>query len=80
MDRVIGRRLFTDGLERDVYEDAEDRQDVLGPDGEGDAGEVPRGSRRRPPGVSGQGLHFAPLHPRRMIPPSAQLLVGSAST
>jgi hypothetical protein len=22
MERVIGRRLFTDGLERDVYEDA----------------------------------------------------------
>jgi hypothetical protein len=26
MDRVIGRRLFTDGLERDVYEDAAGRQ------------------------------------------------------
>jgi len=24
--RVIGRRLFTDGAERDVYEDANDRQ------------------------------------------------------
>ena len=34
MDRVAGRRLFTDGIERDVYEDAEGRQYVLGPDGE----------------------------------------------
>ena len=33
-DRVPGRRLFTDGVERDVYEDAEGRQYVLGPDGE----------------------------------------------
>ena len=32
-DRVIGRRLFTDGLERDVYEDAAGRQYVLDPDG-----------------------------------------------
>jgi hypothetical protein len=34
MDRVIGRRLFTDGLERDFYEDARGRQYVLAPDGE----------------------------------------------
>jgi len=34
MDRVAGRRLFTDGIERPVYEDAEGRQYVLGPDGE----------------------------------------------
>jgi hypothetical protein len=34
MDRVIGRRLFTDGIERDVYEDAQGRQYVLDPDGE----------------------------------------------
>jgi hypothetical protein len=34
MDRVIGRRLFTDGLERDVYEDAEGRQYVFDGDGE----------------------------------------------
>jgi hypothetical protein len=34
MDRVIGRRLFTDGIERDVYEDAQGRQYVFGPDGE----------------------------------------------
>ena len=33
-DRVIGRRLFTDGLERDVYEDAEGRQYVFDEDGE----------------------------------------------
>jgi len=32
-DRVIGRRLFTDGLERDVYEDAAGRQYVLDLDG-----------------------------------------------
>jgi hypothetical protein len=32
MDRVIGRRLFTDSLERDGYEEASGRQDVLGPD------------------------------------------------
>jgi hypothetical protein len=29
----VGRRLFTDGLERDVYEDAEGRQYVPDPDG-----------------------------------------------
>jgi hypothetical protein len=34
MDRVVGHRLFTDGIERTVYEDAEGRQYVLGPDGE----------------------------------------------
>jgi hypothetical protein len=34
MDRVAGRRLFTDGIERTVYEDAEGRQHVLGPHGE----------------------------------------------
>jgi hypothetical protein len=34
MDRVAGRRLFTDGRERDVYEDSEGRQYVLGRDGE----------------------------------------------
>jgi hypothetical protein len=28
-DRVSGRRVFTDGLERDVYEDAEGRQYVF---------------------------------------------------
>ena len=33
MDRVAGRRLFTDGVERPVYEDAEGRQYVLGPEG-----------------------------------------------
>jgi hypothetical protein len=33
MDRVIGRRPFTDGLERDLYEDAEGRQYVLNGDG-----------------------------------------------
>jgi hypothetical protein len=32
--RVIGRRLFTDGLERAVYEVAEGRQYVLEGDGE----------------------------------------------
>ena len=40
MEQIIGRRLFTDGLERDVYEDALGRQDVLGPDGERDPGEL----------------------------------------
>jgi hypothetical protein len=30
--RVAGRRLFTDGVEREVYQDAEGRQYVLGPD------------------------------------------------
>jgi hypothetical protein len=34
MARIIGRRLFTDGLERDVYEDAEGRQYVLDGDGQ----------------------------------------------
>src|SRR5262249_36238034 len=34
MDRAAGRRLFTDGVERTVYEDNEGRQYVLGPDGE----------------------------------------------
>jgi hypothetical protein len=34
MDRVVGCRLFTDGIERTVYEDAEGRQYVFGPDGE----------------------------------------------
>jgi hypothetical protein len=34
MDRGVGRRLFTDGIERNVHEDAEGRQYVLGPDGE----------------------------------------------
>ena len=29
-----GRRLFTDGIERDVYEDANGRQYVVGYDGE----------------------------------------------
>ena len=33
-DRIVGRRLFTDGIERDVYEDAEGRQYVLDGDGE----------------------------------------------
>jgi hypothetical protein len=32
--RVIGRRLFTDGLERDVHEDDDGRQSVL----DGDVG------------------------------------------
>jgi hypothetical protein len=32
--RVIGHRLFTDGIERDVYEDASGRQYAFGPDGE----------------------------------------------
>jgi hypothetical protein len=31
--RIVGRRLFTDGLERDVYEDGDDRQCVLDGDG-----------------------------------------------
>src|SRR5262249_60533100 len=34
MDRAAGRRLFTDGVERTVYEDNAGRQYVLGPDGE----------------------------------------------
>jgi hypothetical protein len=34
MDRIVGRRLFTDGLERDGYDDAEGRQYVLDPGGE----------------------------------------------
>jgi hypothetical protein len=34
MDRVAERRLFTDGIERTMYEDAEGRQYVLGPDRE----------------------------------------------
>jgi hypothetical protein len=34
MDRWVGRRLFTDGIERDVYEDDGGRQYVLGSDGE----------------------------------------------
>jgi hypothetical protein len=34
MERVIGRGLFTDGLERDVYEDADGRQYVLDSDGD----------------------------------------------
>jgi hypothetical protein len=33
MDRVIGRRLFTDAIERDVYEDPEGRQYVFDGDG-----------------------------------------------
>jgi hypothetical protein len=33
-DRVIGSRLFTDGVERTVYEDAAGRQYVIGLDGE----------------------------------------------
>jgi hypothetical protein len=32
--RVIGRVPFTDGVVRDVYEDADDRQWVIGHDGE----------------------------------------------
>jgi hypothetical protein len=32
--RIAGRRLFTDGLERDVYEDGKRRQYVFDPDGE----------------------------------------------
>jgi hypothetical protein len=32
-DRVIGTRLFTDGVERPDYEDPEGRQYVTGPDG-----------------------------------------------
>jgi hypothetical protein len=32
--RVLGRRLFTDGVEREVYQDAECRQYVLGQDAE----------------------------------------------
>jgi hypothetical protein len=39
MDRVAGRRLFTDGIERDVYEDSEGRQHVLGRDGERTCGQ-----------------------------------------
>jgi hypothetical protein len=31
---AFGRRLFPDGLERDVYEDAKGRQYVLDGDGE----------------------------------------------
>jgi hypothetical protein len=34
MDRVIGRRLFTDGIERDVYEDAQGRRYVFDGDGQ----------------------------------------------
>jgi hypothetical protein len=34
MDRVSGLRLFTDGGERDVCEDADARQYVHGDDGE----------------------------------------------
>jgi len=34
MDRVAGHQLFTDGIERTVYEDAEGRQYVLDSDGE----------------------------------------------
>jgi hypothetical protein len=33
-DRAIGRRLFTDGIQRDVYEDADGRQYVIDGDGE----------------------------------------------
>jgi hypothetical protein len=32
-DRIIGSRLFTDGGERTVCEDAAGRQYVIGPDG-----------------------------------------------
>jgi hypothetical protein len=31
--RIVGRRLFTDGIEREVYEDDSGRQYVLGPTG-----------------------------------------------
>ena len=34
MDRVVGRRVFTDGTEREVNEDASGRQYIFGPDGE----------------------------------------------
>jgi hypothetical protein len=33
-ERVVGRVLFTDGIERDVYQDTDDRQWVVGYDGE----------------------------------------------
>ena len=33
--RIIGRRLFTDGVEPVAYEDGDGRQYVVGPDGEG---------------------------------------------
>jgi hypothetical protein len=32
-DRIIGRRLFTDGAERPVYEDGDGRQYVVDDDG-----------------------------------------------
>ena len=31
--RIVGRRLFTGGIEREVYEDASGREYVFGPDG-----------------------------------------------
>jgi hypothetical protein len=34
MDSIAGRRLFTEGIERTVYEDGEGLQYVLSPDGE----------------------------------------------
>jgi hypothetical protein len=34
MDRVIGRRLFTDGLERDVHQGDDGRQYVVNSDGQ----------------------------------------------
>jgi hypothetical protein len=30
MDRIVGRRLFTDGIERDVFEDAAGRRGEAG--------------------------------------------------
>ena len=34
VDRIIRRRLFTAGLERDLYEDAQGRQYARAPNGE----------------------------------------------
>ena len=37
--RIVGKRNFTDGIEREVYEDADGRQWVVGYDGEPVAGQ-----------------------------------------
>jgi hypothetical protein len=55
MDRVLGRRLFADVMERDVYEDAEGRRNRSRAEGDKRTGMDQEGERRRRANLAATG-------------------------
>jgi hypothetical protein len=70
MDRVAGRRPFTEGIERTAHEDAEGRQYVLGPDGSASTANGCRQRINRPWSMLGGMLER--MLRQSVVPPDAR--------